>query len=168
MNRNKENDEDNWEYDRERIIGAILIAIIIIGAAYLVVDMYTPTGSRNVSYSLNESKDTDRINLVFRTFFGTNINVENASLVTVVLRIADIPDVSQVRILINTEMPTHLAAIVVAGYSDETNVLHGQNQVPDEQTSYLVTLNIGQYDLIVYLFLEATQRGSWELIVNST
>lgn len=157
MSKNKEKDKEEWVWDRERVMGAVLIAIIIIGAAWLVVDTYMPKEPRNVSYSLIENKDTDQIDLVFRTFFGTSIDIENASLVTATLRIADIPDVSQISILVNTELPTHLAAIVVSTYPDEINVLHGQNRVPNEQTSYLVTLNVGQHDLIIYLFLEKTK-----------
>jgi len=163
---NKEKNKDNWEYDRERIGVVALIILIIVGVSALVVMNMPESRSRNVSYTITTTEDTDRIDLVYRTFFGHAIYMENISLVTVKLRIADVPDVTQLSISVYTILPTHLEAIVVSNFPDENNVLHGQNQISAEQTDYAVTLGIGQRNLILYLFFEESYYGSWELIVN--
>lgn len=161
----KEKDENEWVYDRERIAVAILVMIIIIGAAWLVVDSLESKESRNVSYTLTEDRDTDQIDLVYKTFFGHSRYMENASLIKIILRVADVPDVSSVSISVNTILPMHLSAIVISEYPAESNVLHGQNQIPAEQTSYAVTLNLGQQNLIVYLFFENAE-GSFAFSIN--
>lgn len=160
----KEENKDVWEYDRERIIGAILIVIIIIGASALVVMSMPKSEPRNVAYTITESRDTDRIDLVYRTFFGDVKYIENASLFTVKLQVADIPDVMQAVISVYTILPMQLMALVVSEYPAEGNVLHGQNQIPTGQTNYAVTLNVGQRNLVVYMFFENT--GSFEFVVN--
>lgn len=161
--------EDNdWEWDRERIGVIALIIMIIIGVSVFVVMNMPESRDRDVSYIITTSEDTDRIDLVYRTFFGHSLYMENISLIRVILQIADVPDVSSVVISVNTILPTHLEAIVISNFPDEINVLHGQNQILAEQTTYAATLNVGQRNLIVYLFLENTHRGSWEFIVNLT
>lgn len=56
MSKNKEKDKEEWEWDKERVGTAILVAIIIIGAAWFVMDSYTPKEPRNVMYTLVEDK----------------------------------------------------------------------------------------------------------------
>ena len=90
--------------------------------------------------------------------------MENASLIKIILQIADVPDVSQIRFSVNTILPMHLSAIVVSEYPTETNVLHGQNQISADQTNYVVTLDVGQQNLVIYLFFE--RGGSFAFSVN--
>lgn len=158
--------ENEWEWDRERIGVIALIIMIVIGVSALVVMSMPESRPRNVVYTMTESRDTDRIDLVYKTFFGHSLYMENISLIKVVLRIADVPDVSNVLISIYTISPAHLEAIVVADYPTESSVLHGQNQIPDEQVNYAVTLGVGQRNLVLYLFFEESYYGSWELAVN--
>jgi hypothetical protein len=157
-------ENNDWEWDRERIGVIALIIIIVVGLSALVVMSMPESGDRNVSYTITTSEDTDRIDLVYRTFFGHSLYMENITLVTVKLQIADVPDVSQVVISVHTILPTHLEAIVVSNFPDESSVLHGQNQILAEQANYVVTLNAGQRNLIVYMLFE--NAGSFEFKVN--
>ena len=159
--------KDEWEWDRERIIYVALIIIIIVGIGYIAVANMPVSRARNVIYTLTVDRDTDRIDTVYRTYWGHSVYMENASLVTAKLQIADVPDVSQIVISVYTILPTRLIAIVVAEYPAESSVLHGQDQVPIEYINYVVTLGVGQRNLIVYMFFENVHSGSFEFAVNS-
>lgn len=159
--------EAEWEWDKERVAVVALMVVIIIGVGYIAVASVPGNVDRNVTYTLNVTTNMDRIDTVYRTFFGNTRDINNASLLTARIQIADIPDVTRVIISIQTVLPMRMIAIVVSDYPAETNVLHGQSEIPIEQISYVLTLDIGQRNLIAYMFFENSNSGNFEFAVSS-
>ena len=159
--------EAEWEWDRERVAIVALMLVIILGVGYIAVANMPGNVDRNVTYTLNATTDIGRINTVYSAFFGNVRDINNASLVTARLQIADVPDVTRVIISMQTILPMRLIAIVVSDYPAETNVLHGQSEIPIDQTSYVLTLDVGQRNLIAYMFFENSNSGNFEFAVSS-
>jgi len=161
-------EEDDFEWDRTRLMAVLVILLIIVGVGWTAMRFYTPeTIVQNVQYSTETDQGSERFNTLYGTFFGGSPEFENITLVILTLLISEIPDVTRLTISISSQLPTHLDAIILAEWQNEVNILHGVSAINDEQTSYALTINGGGMDLVLYLFFEGTTSGSYDLNIRA-
>jgi len=161
---NKKIEEDEFEWDRTRLIAGLLILIVVVGLGWTMVRLYQPaTLVNSVSYNLETINDDVRFNEFYADFW-TPRNFTGGTLVKVSLMLEEVPDVSRLFISISTTLPMHLESIVL---EHEGSVIHGKNAINENQTNYALTINAARMNLILYLFFDVVGTGSYTLLVRA-
>lgn len=161
-------ENDDFEWDKKRCVATLVIMVIVASVVWTAVNMYQPGVTvQNVSYTMDVSSDAERFNTLHGTFFGGSSTFENVTIVTVSIIVAQIPSVDRLAIIISTVLPTHLMAVILAEFQNENNVLHGTSSIDAGQVNYAITVDGGGMDLVLYLFLENVEAGSFRLVVRA-
>ena len=81
-------DEDEFEWDRNRLLALLIIAMTILGIGWTAVRFYTPpVVVENVTYIIETDYDTERYDSLYTTFFGGSTEFENVTLVVLHLMV---------------------------------------------------------------------------------